>query len=321
MTAPLVTIGIPAFDAADSVARAVRSALAQTWRPIEVVVVDDASTDGTREVLEALSAQHPELRVFRNPVNSGVAATRNRILAEAQGAFVAFFDDDDESVPERVATQLRRILAYERDPAADRLIVCHTARRQIYPDGSRRLSRTMGESEGQIAPHGPAVAERILLGNPLADGYGACPTCTQMARLDTYRSLGGFDPQFRRSEDTDFNVRLARAGGHFVGIAEPLVIQTMTRTSEKSLADELRYMLMLLDKHRDMLDAAGQYAFCRSWIEGKYAFLSGHRGAFVLGLVRMLLRYPVTTVRRLCMALPNVGLNRAFGQFHRRAGG
>lgn len=317
MNTPLVTIGMAAFNAANSIEQAVRSALAQTWQPLEIVVVDDCSSDGTAAVLEDLAAYNPEMRVFRNAINSGVAFTRNRILAEARGCFVAFFDDDDESLPTRVTAQLRRILDYEHNHAYGKFVVCHTARRQLYPDGNERISPTMGQEADRVAPHGIAVAERILLGAPLKYGYGACPTCSQMARLETYHALSGFDPQFRRSEDTDLNVRLARAGGHFVGIAEPLVVQTMTGGSEKSLAEELRYTLMLLDKHRDILDEANQYAFCRQWIENKYALLAGQRGAFLFALVGMLARHPLATIRRLHLALPNVGLNRALSRLHR----
>ena len=52
----------------------------------------------------------------------------------------------------------------------------------------------------------------------MKDGYGACPTCCQMARTSTYQTVNGFDSKFRRSEDTEFCIRLAMNGGHFVGI-------------------------------------------------------------------------------------------------------
>ncbi len=321
MTNPLVTIGITAFNSADTVARAVDSALAQTWRPLEVVVVNDCSADATPAVLARLATRHSELRVFQNESNVGVAASRNRILAEAKGAFIAFFDDDDESLEERVEVQLRRILEYERDFGEGRPVICHTARRLIYPDGSERIAATMGQREGRAAPASLPVAERILLGTPLEDGYGACPTCSQMARLDTYRSLGNFDPAFRRSEDTDFNIRLAKAGGHFVGVDRPLVVQTMNRSPDKSLAGERFYTLMLLEKHRDVADRFGLYAFCRRWIEMKYDSLEGRRGAFLLGLAGLALAHPTRTLRRLRLAQSNFGLNRTFGRFYSRDSG
>lgn len=318
---PLVTIGITAFNAADTIERAMHSALAQTWRPIEIVVVDDCSTDETRDILIQLSEVHPELRVFRNQNNGGVAVTRNRILAEARGDFVAFFDDDDESLPERIAIQLNCILSYERNFADGSPVICHTARTLFYPNGVRRIEPTIGQMEERLAPNGLMVAERILLGTRLEDGYGACPTCSQMARLATYQAVGGFDPAFRRSEDTELNIRLAKMGGHFIGIARPLVVQTMTRTVDKSLADEHCFMQMLLKKHKDVSDKYGMYGFCRRWIDIKYAWLEGRKIDFVRNLINLALNHPRLTFRRFMFALPNIGLNRSFSRFYMGNGG
>ncbi|TVR84877.1 MAG: glycosyltransferase [Rhodospirillales bacterium] len=316
MSAPLVTLGLTTFNAAGTVQRAVRSATEQSWRNFEIVAVDDCSHDGTLDILRRLAAASPEIRVFCNAANVGVAGSRNRILGEARGEFVAFFDDDDESLPERIASQIKRILDYEREFAGGAPVICHTARRVVYPDGTVRVEPTMGQTVGRRAPAGLAVARRILLGTPLEDGYGACPTCCQMARLSTYRAVGGFDPALRRGEDTDFNIRLARAGGHFVGIAKPLVIQTMTKTSEKSLAEEYDNWLRLIEKHRDLLEEAGQFSFCRRWIEAKQAFLERRHLVFIRRLASLALAHPGHTGRRVLMALPNLGLNRRFGRFH-----
>ena len=318
---PLVTIGITAYNAAETIECAVRSALAQIWRPIEIVVVDDCSSDKTQTVLETLSASHPELQVFRNENNGGVAVARNRIVEEAKGEFIVFFDDDDESLPERVEAQLRRIVDYERNFADGAAVICHTVRRQRFPDGSECLIPTMGLRAGRPAPSGWAVAERVLLGSPLEDAYGACATCSQMARTSTYRALGGFDAIFRRSEDSDLVLRLAKAGGHFVGIERPLVLQNMTKSMDKSLAGEKKYMLMLLDKHRDVADRGGLYDFCRRWIDIKQAWLEGRKAAFIVALAGLALRHPLQTVRRLALAVPKIGVNRAFGRFHAGTGG
>jgi len=315
---PLVTIGITAYNAADTIGRAIRSALAQSWQPIEIVVVDDCSTDDTNDVLLQLSVVHPELRIFCNQNNGGVAVSRNRIITEAKGEFVAFFDDDDESLPERITTQLWRILTYERDFANEAPVICHTARTLSYPGGVERVESTMGERERRCAPHNMEVAERILLGTFVEDGYGACPTCSQMARLSTYQDVGGFDPAFRRSEDTELNVRLAKAGAHFIGVAKPMVLQTMTKTNDKSLADECRFAQMLLEKHRDIADKYDMFDFCRRWIDIKFAWLEGRKFDFVRGFLSQSLKHPKFVYLRFSSALPNIGLNRAFSRFYQR---
>jgi len=319
MNDPLITIGITAYNAVATVKHAVRSALAQTWRPIEILIVDDCSTDKSNKILENLKSQHDEIRIINNDRNRGVAFSRNRILDEARGDFIVFFDADDESLPERIEIQLQRILDYERDYANGAPVICHTARRLVYPDGNEQIAVTMGENESQIAPKGLSVAERILLGTPVKDAYGGCPTCSQMARLSTYQLLGGFDPDFRRSEDTDFNIRLAKIEGHFVGIAKPLVLQYMTKTPEKSLKDEQKYILMLLDKHRDVPDRYGLYDYCCRWIDAKQAWLERKILPFILAMLTLIISHPLYTFRRFYAAVPNIELNRNFSRFHTRA--
>jgi glycosyltransferase involved in cell wall biosynthesis len=99
----LVSVIIPAYQAERFVAGAVRSALRQTHRTLEVIVVDDGSTDGT--VARLATIRDPRLRVLRQE-NAGTAAARNAALAEAQGSYVAFLDSDDRWFPEKIATEL-----------------------------------------------------------------------------------------------------------------------------------------------------------------------------------------------------------------------
>ncbi len=312
---PLVSIGLTTYNCRDTVESAIKSALSQTWRPIEIIVIDDCSTDGTYKVLGKLSKAHPEIIIFANEINRGVAFSRNRILEEASGEFVVFFDDDDESSPDRIESQLKRLIDYEKQYANGAPVICHTARKLYYPNGEIRIDPTMGQEKG-VAPSGTAVANRILLGKPLKNGYGSCPTCSQMARLSTYRLLGGFDPSFRRSEDTDFNIRLALAGGHFVGISSPLVIQTMTKTAEKSIRDEFRYARLLLDKHKVVIEKEGVYVFCCEWLEVKLAWLEANYLNFIVRLSKLIIANPFLVLQRLYLALPNMSLNLSFRRFH-----
>src|SRR5262245_21111054 len=108
-----VTIGITAYNAATTIERAVRSASAQSWHPCEIIVVDDCSNDSTPDILADLQTATSGLRLFRNEANSGMAAALNTILTFAQGEFLALFDDDDESLPDRIEAQLKRIVDYE----------------------------------------------------------------------------------------------------------------------------------------------------------------------------------------------------------------
>ena len=316
MTHPLITIGVTTYNAQETIERCLLSALSQDWAQVEVLVVDDCSSDQTLDIVDQVSQNFKNIRVFKNLENCGVAVSRNRILDEAQGEFVVFFDDDDVSALNRISVQYSRIVEYETKFAVNAPVICHTARHVIYPHGQRRIEPTMGQMLGRRAPAGPAVARRILLGKPLEDGYGACPTCSQMARLSTYRLVGGFDEQLRRGEDTDFNIRLALAGGHFVGVSQPLVTQMMTSTSEKSLDEEFRNMRILMKKNLALMDEASQSEFCLSWLDEKYAWLAQQPLTAVQELLSLAFRHPLLTMRRLAMSLRNLRLNRAFSRFH-----
>lgn len=312
---PKVTVGITAFNAQHTLAAAVQSALNQTHKDIEIIIVDDVSTDGTRALIDQLQQQHPQLRVILNEKNVGVAANRNAIVQAASGDFIAFFDDDDTSLPMRIERQLQAIQQAEAAYGANALAVCHTARTQVFPDGHTAYCSTL---VGTPAPRGLAVAMRILVGKPVPRSTpGAMATCSQMARTNTYRTLGGFDASLRRSEDTDFNIRLALAGGYFVGLPEALVTQTMTLRQDKSWQDEHRFALLLLDKHKDAIASAGFAGFAPAWADMKLAFLEGRYTAFASSAARITLRWPWQTLQRISWVLPNVLENLKIGRFRR----
>ncbi len=312
-----IAIGLTSYNAADTIIAAVESALNQNYPNFEIVVVDDCSTDATWAVVQNLARAHPDkIRIFQNDKNLGVAGTRNRIIAEARGDFLAFFDDDDCSVSERIAKQIQRITDYELYFASGFPVVCHAARLQKYPDGSEVIAPTMGCSIAQIAPHGYDMAARILYNKKIDGGDGSMPTCSQMARLSTYKNLGGFDESFRRMEDTEFNVRLALAGGHFVGIAEPLVMQKMTQAQDKNIKAEREFSRQLYQKHTSFLFEQGRGTFDIDWVEAKHDYWEGARLKFVLRLLTLFALHPLLSLERIFHALPNMGYNAALRRFH-----
>jgi glycosyltransferase involved in cell wall biosynthesis len=104
---PFVTAVIPTHDRAGRVGGAVSSALAQTWTDLEVVVVDDGSSDETQEILRAI--RDPRLRVLRQD-NRGVSAARNLGVAAARGELIALLDSDDRWLPDKLALQVPFLL-------------------------------------------------------------------------------------------------------------------------------------------------------------------------------------------------------------------
>ena len=306
---PLLTAGVTAYNAADTIERAVNSALTQTWQPLEILIVDDGSTDSTRDILARLEADHPQIRVVLHDDNQGTAAGRNTLIEHAHGDAIAFFDDDDISHPDRVGRQWERLIAYERQYGDGAPVLCHASRTVVYPDGTRDYRRAMGSVESRPGPHGQQLADHLLFGGPLRRGdRGVAGTCAQIGRLSTYQQLGGFDERCRRSQDAELNVRLARAGGHLIGSAEPLVEQHVTPTHDKRLDLRLEMDLLLLHTHRDAFPNHRTYTATRLWWEAKYAWMGGRQRESMDRLLRATVVAPRVTGRRMATeAAPRLG--------------
>jgi len=104
--APTVTVVTPALNAARVLGRCVRSVQAQDMRDWEMVIVNDGSSDATRDIVEALAADEPRIRAIHLPVRAGAAAARNAALDVARGRYIAFLDADDAWMPHKLSTQI-----------------------------------------------------------------------------------------------------------------------------------------------------------------------------------------------------------------------
>ena len=103
----LVSVVIPTFNRREKVIRAVQSVLAQTYPPIEVIVSDDGSTDGTpARIAKLISQEGSRVRYVRSEINHGVSAARNRGIEVACGEYIAFLDSDDTWDPEKIEAQV-----------------------------------------------------------------------------------------------------------------------------------------------------------------------------------------------------------------------
>jgi hypothetical protein len=104
-----VSVIMPAYNARATLEQAARSILAQSWRNLELIIVDDSSTDGTADVAERLAAEDARVRVLRNPANVGPYVSKNRALLLATGRYVTGHDADDIAIPTRIADQMQPI--------------------------------------------------------------------------------------------------------------------------------------------------------------------------------------------------------------------
>ena len=186
--APLVSVVVPCFNAQRWLGAALDSLQRQTHRELEIVAVDDASTDGTAAVLAERAGADSRIRAFRLERNAGPGAAANRALAECQGAFIARLDADDEALPERIETQL----AFLRRTGVD---LCGS----WFVDYGPGLHRTVRWPHEEAA-----VKAGLLFGNPICHP-------TLLARREVFDAFRYGDEQ-RLAEDYDL---LSRASTRF----------------------------------------------------------------------------------------------------------
>jgi glycosyltransferase involved in cell wall biosynthesis len=115
---------VPAYNAEQTVRRAVASALSQTEQRCEVLVIDDASSDATAATVAQIAAQDGRVHLLRNAVNLGPAGSRNRGLAQARGDWIVLLDADDEFAPHRIETLIGLGERHAADLVADNLLLC-----------------------------------------------------------------------------------------------------------------------------------------------------------------------------------------------------
>ncbi|MSR60737.1 MAG: glycosyltransferase [Planctomycetaceae bacterium] len=187
---PRVTVIIPTYNRSRFVCEAIDSVLAQNYANLELLVIDDGSTDNTAQVV---SAYGPAVRYLRQ-ANAGAAAARNRGIELATGTLVAFLDSDDLFLDGKLA---RQVQVFARQPET---VFAYSWFSILDEAGRTRLGRRCRLTG--------CVAEQLLaqcMQGPLA-------TPTIMVRRDALRSVGGFDETMHLSEDIDLWCRLARLG-------------------------------------------------------------------------------------------------------------
>ncbi len=243
-----VSVIIPTYNRAGYLREALHSVLRQSLTPWEVIVVDDGSTDDTRQVIQ----DAPGSICYFEQAHQGVAAARNLGLEKATGDLIAWLDSDDLWEPDFLAAVVP-ILARDETLAG-----VYTGITMVDADGVRLRSSTRTEPP-------EALYEALIRGNFLA-------TPSVVVRKACYDTVGHFDTQLPISEDYDMWLRLT-AESRLVGIPRPLAQIRVHRTNMMSDTDALcQARLILLGKHFGPLPRDGNVLSESSRIAYGYAF-------------------------------------------------
>jgi glycosyltransferase involved in cell wall biosynthesis len=279
-TSPLVSIVIPCYNQGRYLADAIDSARRQTWPSVEVIVVDDGSSDETPSV----AARYPDVR-YVHQRNAGTAAARNRGLHASGGALLIFLDADDRLLPDAVVRGVDHLAAHPEVA----FVTGHV--RLMHADATPDVVPTQD--------HEPAGYAALLHWN-----YIWTPGVA-LYRRAALEAIGGFDPSAGGSADFDLNIRIARrqpiACHHHVILEYRQHDANMTRDP----AHMLRSAVSVRRREKRFAADAAARAAWRAGLRAAQAdfgarlidrikgdLVGGRRGRAVRGLFCLLRHYP-----------------------------
>ncbi len=230
---PLVTVVIPVFNRERTVVAAIESVLRQTYQSIEVIVVDDASTDGSIDAVRSVS--DPRVRLVEAGTNRGAPGARNLGIATATGEFVAFQDSDDEWLPTKLQRQM--------DLFESRVVAVYCGMAIVEPQGSGRINVRYNPPSNIPNPSGDLL--NLLLESSIVS------TQTLVVRRNALDVVDGFDESLPATEDWDLAIRLAKIGP-IIFVDDLLVVQRFSANSlTRNAASRLSALQQVVEKHLD----------------------------------------------------------------------
>jgi glycosyltransferase involved in cell wall biosynthesis len=227
---PKVSVIIPTYNRAHLLGRAIKSVLNQTYQDFEIIVVDDGSTDNTREIIKNFSENR--IRYYCHKRNKGYPEALNTGLSLTRGKFIAFQDDDDEWFPEKL---YRQMMIFNK--AEQKIGVVYSGFWKIRNDKKIYVpSSHVVQKEGNIHTE-------LLKGN-----FIGMPT--SIVRRECFDKVGMFDTAISCLQDWELWIRISKYY-EFKYIPEPLMISYYTQGSvnEKSILEDIRVLDFIIKKH------------------------------------------------------------------------
>ncbi|MFN7224036.1 MAG: glycosyltransferase [Paracoccaceae bacterium] len=246
---PHVSVILPAYNRETLVARAIDSVLAQTYQDFSLIVVDDASKDGTRTVLERYR-DHPKVTLILSDMNQGGSGARNMGIDAAQGELIAFQDSDDVWLPHKLAAQ---VAALEAQPEAG---LCYCG--SLF-------------SEGISSYYIPEPVFTRLDGDMSLEILRRNTTSTQtlVIRRAVLEAAGPFDATLKRFQDWDLMIRVAQLTP-FIFLPEPMVVIFATPGNISSIvANDAIARAHILEKYADLFSNAPEQSARNHYITGR----------------------------------------------------
>lgn len=203
-TDPLVSVILPTYNRREYLAEAIETVNKQTYNEIELIIIDDHSSESPRDIVESAPCEGlHDIMFLQHEENRGASAARNTGIKRANGQYIALLDDDDLWTPNKIERQITEFRHSEDDIG----VVC-TGIRSIDADGSTIRTEKV-QFEGNIT-------KQLLLGSVV-------PLPSMLVRRDIICDAGFFDERLRLHEDQEWTIRLSQ-NCEFRSIEEPMVI-------------------------------------------------------------------------------------------------
>jgi len=236
----MISVLMPVYNAERYVVETVESILAQTFTDFEFIIIDDGSRDTSPVILKAYAARDQRIR-FTARENKGVAPTRNDLLAQARGEFLAIIDADDVALPERFALQVAFLRAHPE-------ILCVGGAQELIDDQGRLLTHL-------ALPEDDETIQALLL----AGHCSICQSCA-MIRREAVIQVGGYDETTSSVEDLDLWLRLGEIGA-LANLKETVVKYRLLTNSLSGQTPE---------KQRQKAQKACERAWQRRGVAGRF---------------------------------------------------
>lgn len=235
-----VSVIIPTHNRQRLVSRAVRSVLNQTYKDLECIVVDDASSDGTPQVIQTIEDER--LVYLRHDRNRGASGARNTGIRAAKSSLIAFLDDDDEWLPEKLVKQVSLLKAL---PEEYGMVYCW----MDYLDNAGHI----------IQERHPTHRGNVFASVLVKQGIAGCPTL--LVRRHVVDAVGGFDESLPRGNDGDFIRRICRV--YKVDVVPEVLVRVhvahgyerITSETDRGIRNHLLAQQAKLDKFPEELRA------------------------------------------------------------------
>jgi glycosyltransferase involved in cell wall biosynthesis len=272
MDSPLVSVIIPNYNYANYLPEAVDSVLNQTYPNIELIVVDDGSSDNSKEVLASYGER--VVAVFQE--NQGVSATRNNGVAVSRGELIAFLDADDVWLPTKIEKQVQRFVSDTT------LGLVHVGVDEVDPDGNSLITRLEG-LEGRVA------GDLLMLKSQSIFGGGS----GLMVPRKVFDEVGGFDLRLSTSADWDMFYQISER--YAVGFVAEILVKYRVHNSNmhgnvKAMEDDmmLAFQKAFSTSKPEILDIKDRaYGSLHRILAGSY-FVAGNYPAFASHSIKCL---------------------------------